>query len=190
MRRFAGSRRFVFNRALLCRRNATARREAARLRRSVSVAHGVAPRSGDGMAGRCARAPSATSAQRFSSRLMPTSLPSGVGFRASRRKADPESFRYPDPKQIKLDQANGRLFLPKLGWLRYRNSRKVLGEVKQVTVCQLCEKWFVSIQTEKRALRRAAPATGRGCRHRPGDYSLCYALRWYVLRTAQQFQAA
>ncbi|SOC26076.1 putative transposase [Thalassospira xiamenensis] len=60
-----------------------------------------------------------------------------------------DSFRYPDPKQLKLDQGNSRLFLPKLGWLRYRNSRDVLGEVKNITVSQSCGKWFVSIQTER-----------------------------------------
>ena len=38
-------------------------------------------------------------------------------------------FRYPDPKKIKLDAGNSRIFLPKLGWLRYRNSRTVVGEV-------------------------------------------------------------
>ena len=60
-----------------------------------------------------------------------------------------ESFRYPDPKQIRLDPANSRLFLPKLGWLRYRNSRKVLGTVKNLTVSLSCGKWFVSIQTQR-----------------------------------------
>ena len=59
------------------------------------------------------------------------------------------SFRYPDPIQIKLDQPNERIFLPKLGWMRYRNSRPVLGEVKQITVSGCGEKWFVSIQTER-----------------------------------------
>jgi putative transposase len=44
-----------------------------------------------------------------------------------KKKGQSDSFRYPDPKQIKLDQANSRMFLPKLGWLRYRNSREVLG---------------------------------------------------------------
>jgi putative transposase len=48
------------------------------------------------------------------------------------------AFRYPDPKQIKLDQDNNRIFLPKLGGLRYRNSRDVLGTVKNVTVSQSC----------------------------------------------------
>jgi len=66
-----------------------------------------------------------------------------------KKKGQGDSFRYPDPKQIKLDQANSRLFLPKLGWLRYRNSRDVLGEVKQVTVSASGGKWFVSIQTER-----------------------------------------
>jgi len=66
-----------------------------------------------------------------------------------RKKGRSDSFRYPDPKGIKLDQANSRIFLPKLGWLRYRNSREVLGTVKNVTVSQSCGKWFVSIQTER-----------------------------------------
>ena len=66
-----------------------------------------------------------------------------------KKKGQHDSFRYPDPKQIKLDQGNSRIFLPKLGWLRYRNSRKVLGEVKNVTVSASGGKWFVSIQTER-----------------------------------------
>jgi putative transposase len=42
-----------------------------------------------------------------------------------KKKGQHDSFRYPDPKQIKLDQGNTRLFLPKLGWLHYRNRRAV-----------------------------------------------------------------
>jgi putative transposase len=66
-----------------------------------------------------------------------------------KKKGQSDSFRYPDPKQIKLDQANSRLFLPKLGWLRYHNSREVLGTVKNITVSASNGKWFVSIQTER-----------------------------------------
>ena len=66
-----------------------------------------------------------------------------------KKKGQSDSFRYPDPKQIKRDQANSRICLPKLGWLRYRNSREVLGAVKNITVSQSCGKWFVSIQTER-----------------------------------------
>jgi len=46
-----------------------------------------------------------------------------AAFPRIRKKGQRDSFRYPDPKQIRLDQANGRISLPKLGWLRYRNSR-------------------------------------------------------------------
>ena len=66
-----------------------------------------------------------------------------------KRKGSGDSFRYPEPKQIKFDQDNSRILLPKLGWLRYRNSRDVLGEVRNATVSQSGGKWFVSIQTER-----------------------------------------
>jgi len=66
-----------------------------------------------------------------------------------KKKGQHDAFRYPDPKQIKLEQGNSRLFLPKLGWLRYRNSRPVLGTLKNVTVSQSCGKWYVSIQTAR-----------------------------------------
>ena len=72
-----------------------------------------------------------------------------AAFPRFKKKGQSDSFRYPDPKQIKLDQGNSRIFLPKLGWLRYRNSREVLGTVKNVTVSQSAGKWFVSIQTER-----------------------------------------
>lgn len=70
-----------------------------------------------------------------------------------KKKGEHDSFRYPDPKQIKRDQGNSRIFLPKLGWMRYRNSREALGTVKNVTVSQSCGKWFVSIQTEREVER-------------------------------------
>ena len=66
-----------------------------------------------------------------------------------KKKYQPGSFRYPEPKQIKLDQSNGRIFLPKLGWMKLRLSRPVLGDIKQVTVSQSSGKWFVSIQTAR-----------------------------------------
>ncbi|MDR9095491.1 hypothetical protein FEP28_05582 [Burkholderia multivorans] len=72
-----------------------------------------------------------------------------AGFPRFKKKGRSDSFRYPDPKQIKLEQHNHRVFLPKIGWLRYRNSREILGAVKNVTVSYSCGKWYVSIQTER-----------------------------------------
>ena len=75
-----------------------------------------------------------------------------------KRKGGGDAFRYPDSKQIRLDQPNDRLFLPKLGWLRYRNSRKVLGELRNVSVSQAGGKWFASIQT-RREVEQPLPAS-------------------------------
>ena len=65
------------------------------------------------------------------------------------KRGQRDSFRYPDPKQFKLDQANGRIFLPKLGWMRLRLSREVLGVPRNATVSCSGGKWFVAIQTER-----------------------------------------
>lgn len=76
-----------------------------------------------------------------------------------KKKSLGSRFRYPDPKQIKLDQTNNRIFLPKLGWLRYRNSRDMPGEVRHVTVCQNAGKWHVSIQTVREVEQPVPQAT-------------------------------
>ena len=63
-----------------------------------------------------------------------------------KRKGEKDSFRF--PQGCKLEQENNRIYLPKIGWVRYRNSRNVLGIIKNVTISQKCGKWYVSIQTE------------------------------------------
>jgi putative transposase len=76
-------------------------------------------------------------------------FPKRTGFPRFKKKGTGDSFRYPEPKQIQLDQSNNRILLPKLGWLRYRNSRKALGQVRNVTVSQSGGKWFIAIQTQR-----------------------------------------
>ena len=66
-----------------------------------------------------------------------------------KRKGDGDSFRYPDPKQFRLNQANNRMFLPKLGWVRYHKSREVIGAVRQITVKRETEGWYACIQAEQ-----------------------------------------
>ena len=68
-----------------------------------------------------------------------------------KRKGQSDNFRY--PQGCRLDQANNRVFLPKLGWVRYRNSRDVPGTIKNVTVSFSGNRWFVSIQTEREVER-------------------------------------
>src|SRR5258708_1595426 len=49
--------------------------------------------------------------------------------------------------------------LPKIGWVRYRNSREVLGAVRSVTVSQSAGKWLVSITTLREVAPPQHPAT-------------------------------
>lgn len=70
-----------------------------------------------------------------------------ASFPRFKKKGQRESLRY--PQGCKLDQTNKRIFLPKLGWVRYRHSRDVLGAIKNVTVSKSAGKWFVSIQTQR-----------------------------------------
>ncbi|HAU3362110.1 TPA: IS200/IS605 family element transposase accessory protein TnpB [Salmonella enterica subsp. salamae] len=69
-----------------------------------------------------------------------------AAFPRFKKRGQNDAFRY--PQGVKLDQENSRIFLPKPGWMRYRNSRQVTGVVKNVTVSQSCGKWYISIQTE------------------------------------------
>ncbi|EHV0102514.1 transposase [Escherichia coli] len=69
-----------------------------------------------------------------------------AAFPRFKKRGQNDAFRY--PQGVKLDQENSRIFLPKLGWMRYRNSRQVTGVVKNVTVSQSSGKWYISIQTE------------------------------------------
>lgn len=72
-----------------------------------------------------------------------------AAFPRFKKKGQHESLRYPDAKQFKLDQPNARIFLPKLGWMRLRLSRPVLGKLCNATVSLSGGKWFVSLQTER-----------------------------------------
>ena len=76
-----------------------------------------------------------------------------------KKKGQHDSFRYPDQKQFKIDQPNSRIYLPKLGWVRYRSSRKILGLAKNITVSQSCGRWYASIQTKREIEQPVHPAT-------------------------------
>lgn len=69
-----------------------------------------------------------------------------AAFPRFKKRGQNDAFHY--PQGVKLAQTNNRISLPKLGWIRYRNSREVIGEVKNVTVSRSCGKWYVSILTE------------------------------------------
>ena len=68
-----------------------------------------------------------------------------------KKKGQSASFRF--PQGATLDEANARIKLPKLGWIRYRKSRDVIGKIKNVTCSYKAGKWFVSIQTEMEVVK-------------------------------------
>ena len=74
-----------------------------------------------------------------------------------KKRGKSDSFRY--PQGFKVEQGNSRLFLPKLGWVRYRNSRTMQGVAKNITISQSGGKWYASIQTEREVETPLHPST-------------------------------
>lgn len=149
MRRFAGACRFVYNKALALQKERNERGEK-RLGYSALCKMLTGWRNNTDTPW-LADAPTHPLQQTLKDleRAYDNFFAKRAAFPAFKKKGLRESFRYPDPKQIKLDQTNSRIFLPKLGWMRYRNSRDALGELRNVTVSMRAGKWFVSIQTER-----------------------------------------
>ncbi len=63
-----------------------------------------------------------------------------------KKKGQKDSFRY--PQGFRVDQQNSRLFLPKIGWVGYINSREIIGTPRNITIDKRGNKWFASIQVE------------------------------------------
>ena len=68
-------------------------------------------------------------------------------FPAFKKRGIRDSFRYPNPKQIKVE--GDRIRLPKIGWVRFRKSREIVGELRNATVSKNGNHWYVSIQTRQ-----------------------------------------
>jgi putative transposase len=71
------------------------------------------------------------------------------GFPKFKKKGDGDGFHCPDSKHIVCEQQNNRIKLPKLGWIKYINSREIKGKIKNATVKRYNNQWFVSVQAEE-----------------------------------------
>lgn len=159
MRRFAGSCRFVFNKALALQK---ANHEAGgKFVGYVAMAkHLTEWRNGTETPWlKDAPVHPLQHALKDLERAYKNFFAKRADFPRFKKKGQGDSFRYPDAKQFKLDAGNGRIFLPKLGWIRLRLSREVLGAPKNATVSYSCGKWYVSIQTEREVEQPVAQAT-------------------------------
>jgi len=56
-----------------------------------------------------------------------------------------DSFRYPQGVKVSGDH----VFLPKIGWVKFRKSRDILGKIKQTTILREGDHWYVSFSTER-----------------------------------------
>ena len=63
-----------------------------------------------------------------------------------KRKGVGDSLRFPEPKHIQVKHK--KIKLPKLGWIKFYQSRAIDGKIKNATVTQSAGHWYVSIQVE------------------------------------------
>ncbi len=66
------------------------------------------------------------------------------GFPKFKKKGQKDAFRY--PQGVKVE--GGRIYLPKIGWVKYRDSRPVEGKILQATIKREGEHWFISLACE------------------------------------------
>jgi len=71
------------------------------------------------------------------------------GYPKFTRRGQFEKFGESDVKCFEVDEANARVRLPKIGWVRYRKSRELDGTPKKVSVSLEANGWHISIQTER-----------------------------------------
>ena len=72
-----------------------------------------------------------------------------------KRRGKNDSFRYPQGFNIE----GNRIYLPKIGWVRYFNRRKIVGMPKNVTVKREAGGWYISIQVEQEIVSPQHPST-------------------------------
>ncbi len=156
MRQFAGACRFVYNKALALQQEN--RKAGGKFIGYVGMAKHLTAWRNSTETPWLKDAPVHTSqcALKDLDRAFVNFFEKRTDFPRFKRKGMRDSFRYPDAKQIRLDRENGRISLPKLGYIRYRNSRTVPGEVRSATVSLRAGKWYVSILT-KREVEQPVP---------------------------------
>jgi len=67
-----------------------------------------------------------------------------IGFPHFKCKGVKDSFRYPQGVRAK----DSRVFLPKIGFVRFRESRLIKGTIKQTTIIKEGQHWYVSFACE------------------------------------------
>jgi len=156
---FAGVKRYIYNKALALQQANYA--QGNKYLNYASIAKHLSPWRNDASTPWLKEAPFHTQQQALKDldRAYRNFFQGLSEFPKPKKKGIHDSFRFPDPKQIKFDQVNSRIKLPKLGWIGYRNSREVLGDLRNVTITQSGGKWFMAIQTRRQINQPIPQAT-------------------------------
>ena len=66
------------------------------------------------------------------------------GFPCFKSKGEHDSFRFPQSVKV----SGNKVYLPKIGWVRFRKSREIPGVIKQATVSRDGKHWNISFSCE------------------------------------------
>ena len=156
LRRFAGSCRFVFNKALALQQEL---RELGEKKLSYADLCKAVVDWKTGDFGFLKETPAQALQQVLKDleRAYTNFFQKRADFPRFKKRGKHDSFRF--PQGFKVDQPNNRVFLPKIGWIRYRNSRNIEGTPKNVTVSQSGGHWYISVQTEREVEQPVHPST-------------------------------
>ncbi len=67
-----------------------------------------------------------------------------IGYPRFKCKGMKDSFRYPEGIKVK----EGKVYLPKIGHVKFKESRKIEGSIKQATVLREGKYWYISFSCE------------------------------------------
>lgn len=157
MRRFAGARRFVYNKALALQK--TNYEAGGKFISYVDMANRLPEWKKEFPWLKESPSHTLQQALKDAERAYKNFFEKRADFPRFKRKGTGDSFRFPDAKQFVIDQSNSRIKFPKLGQMRYRNSRGISGAAKNITVSKSGDKWFASIQTEREVEQPVPTAT-------------------------------
>lgn len=72
-----------------------------------------------------------------------------AGFPKYRKKGLHDSFRFPDPTQVRVMKSINKIKLPKMSNVAYHKSQEIFGSIKNITLSKQGIHWYISIQTRQ-----------------------------------------
>ena len=66
----------------------------------------------------------------------------GAGYPKPRLREDPQSFRFPQGKQIKVKGSH--VYLPNIGWIAFKKSQEIPKDIRSATVSFDQDHWYIS----------------------------------------------